>query len=311
MDQNLLASIGHFSGINNVDPDVRLVGVPGNTPQGVKTIYPLGEALNVDIDNTYGLSTRDGHGTLQCSGSDTHSLWSNGDGWPCFYVDGSGLYRLMEDFSKLSLLSGLSLSSRMSYAPWGNLKKIYMTNGSYIGYYQNEQMNALVNPSLQFKQVLPPGQKIAYHSGRLYVAASNSLYIADAMCDHYDTRYGIRLFANRIDMLIAVNDGLYIADGKITWFLEGLNPQETMHRYKVLDSGVIPYSEVIINGQDLKDNDGVNYAMWLAPTGVCLGGPGGKVKNLTGDSYQPPAATMGSPVIRDKNGTVHYVISIQ
>ena len=310
MDSNLLASIGYFTGINNVDPDVRIGAKPVNTPHGVKHAYPLSEALNVDIDNTYGLSTRQGYGQKLVSGTDVHSFWSNGDDWPCFYVDGETLFKLHKDYTTTTMVSGLKPFSRMSYAPWGNVKKIYMTNETYIGYYHNSIMNDIVDPNIQFKAPLPPGQKVAYFFGRLYVAKNNTLYISDSMCDHYDTRYGFRVFANRIDLLVAIDDGLYVSDGTITWFLEGLDPQESMRRFKVLDVGALPNTEVIINGQDMKEEDGIDYAMWLAPTGVILGGPKGAVKNLTIDSYYPPGAAIGRAIIRNVENTTHYVASI-
>jgi len=311
MDSNLLASIGYFSGINNVDADVRKAPRPVETPHGVKHVYPLSEAVNVDIDNTFGISTRQGYGPVLVSGLDIHSMWSNGDDWPCFYVDETVLYRLMQDGSTVTMAAGLTPGQRMSYAPWGNVKKIYMTNGFYIGYFQNDVMNLIKNPGIQYKAPLPPGHEVVYFFGRLYVAHKNTLYISDAMCDHYDVRYGKRVFAHNIDMIAPIDDGIYVADGKITWFIEGLNPQESMTRFKVLDVGAIPYTNVIINGQDLREDDGVDYAMWLTPTGICLGGPKGAVKNLTIDSYFPPSAVEGRAIVRNNEQTIHYVVSLR
>lgn len=313
MDTSPLASMGYFLGINNVDSDVRLMPKPVTTPHGVKHVYPLSQAWNVDIDNTYGLSTRAGYNPVPLiSGNDIHSLWSIDSNWPNFYVDGTVLYEFMDDYSKRVLRTGLTPNAFMSYAPWGNLRKIYMTNDSFIGYYKNGTVYDIVDPQMQYKAPLPAGHEIVYFYGRLYVACDEVLYISDAMCDHYDIRYGYRNFSNHIDLLAAIDDGIYVADGSITWFLEGLDPQESMNRFKVLDVGAVPYSDIIVNGQDFKDDDGVDFAVWASPTGMMKGGPKGDVKNLTIETFSPPSAARGFSIVRNDNiGTVHYVLSLQ
>ena len=307
---DLLASIGYFLGINNVDDKMRLAPVPVKLGAGAfKAAYPLTKAVNVDIDNTYALSSRDGS-AITISGVDAHSGWAyQGIG---FFVDGTNLYLINSDYSITQLLSGLTRGARMSYFPVND--RIYMTNGSYIGYYKALAMHNLVNPGINYKQPLPPGQRIAYFKGVLYVAKGKVLYIADALCDHYDVRTGFRVFASDITMLRPVDDGIYVADDT-TWFLVEKRaftdePAE-FRKEPVLDADVIPFTDVNMEGEYLGEGEEGIVAIWSSSVGICAGNNKGQIKILTKDKYVMPLAGVGAAAIRNVNGQIHYLATLQ
>ncbi len=303
---DLIASIGYFSGINNIDESVRLV--PQQINNSFKTTYSLREARNVEIDNTFMLASRKGS-MLKLSGSDIHSGWSNGK--VAFFIDGTVLYKFSWDganYSSLSLLTGLERGARMSYVEVND--RVYMTNGAYIGYYKNGLMNNLAAPVTNYKMSLPPGKFITYMKGQLFVAKGKVLYISDALCDHYDIRTGFRIFNNNITMLKSINDGIYIADGD-TWFLSIVDDSDFLKRLAILDVDSIPYTDVIINGKDISGGMPENFLMWTSTKGICIGDSKGNVLIPTLDKYNMPGKVIGTAVIRNNNGNVHYVAALQ
>lgn len=299
MDNRSLAQIDQISGVNNVDPEFRIPIVYRN---GVATADVV-TLENLDIDNTLSVSMRPGC-VKKLSGTDVHSWWT--DGKTGLYVDGSVLYRMDQGYARHELLTGLLAGSRMSYAKVND--RVYMTNGQFIGYFR-DTVTALTDPSVQFKAPLPAGQRIAYYRGRLYVAKGPVLYISDALCDHYDIRTGFRVFEADITMIIAVDKGLYIADGK-TWFVSGDDP-DGFRRDAVFDVDAIPWTERLIDGSKIGDGMEGNLAIWTSSLGVCLGDNAGQVKNLTGHRYADQSQhSTGGAMIRELNGKVHYISTL-
>ena len=301
MDNSQLFTFGHFAGINNVDKSFRVPSVRNNA--GV--VYTDMDALeNVDIDNSFALSTRDGS-DLKLAGTDVHSIWADGE--TCLFVDLDRLYSLSELYARTEVLSGLTLGERISYAPVND--RIYFTNKGYIGYFHNLLATALSDPNISFKLPLPAGQRIAYYRGRLYVAKGKVLYISDALCDHYDIRTGFRVFENDITMVREVDNGIYVADSK-TWFLQGAEPDE-FQRAKVSDSDVIPFTDCLISGLLVGDGIAGNLAIWTSTDGICVGDNSGAVKNLTRARYYMASHGIGGSAVRNLNGQVHYITSIE
>ena len=301
MDNTQLFTFGHFTGMNNVDKSFRVPSIRNNA--GV--VYSDMDALeNMDIDNSFVLSTRTGS-DLKLSGTDVHSLWSDDE--TCLFVDYDKLYMLNPSYTKTELLTGLEAGARMSYVPVND--RVYFANGSYIGYFHNLLAVALSDPNVTYKLPLPAGQRIAYYRGRLYVAKGKVLYISDALCDHYDIRTGFRIFENDITMVRPVDRGIYVADGE-THFMLGLEPDE-FQRIKVSDSDVIPFTDKNVNGILVGDGTEGNLAMWTSTEGICLGDNSGVVKNLTRSRWHMDSHGIGGAAIRNIDGQVHYITTLE
>ena len=291
-------TIDKFLGINTVDDPTRLAPVM----MDYQYIYPLQQANNLDIDNTYGLSSRSGYDDILL-GLDMHSLSNDAPG---FFVDGDILKKLNTDYSIISLRFGLTLGARMSYVLFND--RTYYTNGYEIGYIKNDISTLLADPLLEFKLPLPAGQLIEYFMGCLYVAVNDILYISDPLCDYYDTRTGYRRFAGRITMLRAVDDGLYVSDDRI-WFIKG-KTNEDFERSESYSSRAIPFTDERINGRYISDNLSGNVAIWTGENGICVGDNRGVVINLTESKYVLPVHGNGAGFIRDKDNIRHYVVSL-
>ena len=290
-----------FAGINNVDDPYRLPHK--RDPVTYAVISDVADIVNMDIDNAYALVTRSGY-DLKVSGTFMHSLWS--DGVKCFFVDESKLYQLQPDYSITEILAGLTYGNRMSYASFND--KIYMTNGVYIGYFLDEAMHSILDPGINYKVPLPAGQHIAVYMSRLLVARENVLYIGDVLCDHYDIRAGYRTFESRITMVRPVNNGgIYVSAGK-TWFM---SMDDNFTRKQVFDHEAVPYTDVLVGGDDVGDGVKGSVAVWTSRQGICVGEGTGTVKNITEDKHTISDCGIGGAVIRNNNGVKHYITTLE
>jgi len=303
MDAATHKTVSKFSGINNTDPATRLFPVI----VAHEYVYPLQQANNMEIDNTFQISSRSGFTTLAGSagtaGVDNHSLWS--DGTTCLFVDGSTFYELATDYTRTALCT-LTGGHRMSYAPFND--RIYYTNEHQIGYVKNHVSYSVTDPIREFKMPLPAGQFIEVFMGCIYVAKGNDLYISDPLCDYYDVRTGYRRFASRITLLRAVDEGLYVADSK-TYFIKG-KANEDFERDAVYPVRAIPFTDVRVSGKYIDDSLSGNVAMWTAENGICLGDNSGQVRNLTEARYVFTSHGQGAGYIREKNSIRHYINSL-
>jgi len=299
-----LVTLSYFTGLTNVEAAMRFLYRVVDTPAGKKAAYPLRTADNMDIDDSYLLSSRAGT-DLKLSGTDCHSLWSNEAQDVCMFVDGETLYELTKAYTSSSLLFGLVRGARMSYAEAAT--RIYLTNGQYIGYYYNHAVTALSDPNIKFKAPLPAGQRIAYFKGQVLVARQNVLYISDALCDHYDQRTGYRQFENYIDMVRPVDKGVYVSDGKTHFLSAG----ENFRRDKVLDTGCIPFTDLTVSGKDIREGLDGNFAVWTSETGICIGTPDGQARCITDSQYSMESYGHGGAVLRQAGGLNHYIAAIQ
>lgn len=296
MDATLYATMNKFIGIENTDDPTRLKPVILDREYA----FPLQQANNMEIDDTYGISSRHGYEHL-VAGTDIHSLWSDDD--TCLFVDETTLYQLMEDYSVVALLAGVAHAARMSYAPFND--RVYCTNGTQIGYVKSLTYTALVDPLLEFKQPLPAGQLIESYRGCPYVAVKNILYVSDPLCDYYDIRTGYRIFTSDIRLLRAVDDGLYVGDDKVWWVRGDAN--EDFERTEAYAFAPILYTDVRADGQHVGDGMKGKVAIWTGENGICVGGNDGIVANLTEQRFVFEPHGRGAGFIREIDNTRHYV----
>ncbi len=296
----LLASLGYFSGINNIDEPVSLV-YDKQASTGYKAVYPLQVAENVFLDNSMHIQSRTDGQTIRVSGN-IHSAWS--DETIFLYILADTLYSLDKYYTSTALLSGLTYGLRMSYASFND--RIYFSNGINIGYIKGGIAYSLSTPAIEFKLPLPAGKHIAHYRTRLYSTAGKVLYISDPLSDCYDVRSGFRYFKDDIVMVRPVENGIYIADTK-TWFLKGLVPEE-FSRELIDDGSVIPYTDVNADGNYIGDGGkGGVLAIWTAVDGICIGDGDGNVTNITKKKFAMVEHIQGSAVIRNTDGIFQYI----
>lgn len=288
-----------FSGINNRDNDMRIE----QDMVDYNYIFPLSQANNVDIDDTFMVSSRPGK-TFLLTCTDGHSLWS--DGIKCFFVDGTTLYQMLEDNSVVTIRSGLTSGARMRFAPFNN--KVYYANGYECGYVLDYVNYSFADPGINFKASISAGSFIGVYRSCIFMAVNNILFISDPLCDYFDIRYGYRVFKDKITMVCPVSNGLYIADSK-TWFMHGSGNDEFELTEKSA-CGAVMHTDVTIMGNEIDANLTGRVAIWTGTDGIYLGDANGNVTNLTDEKYILPARRTGCAYIRDINQVKHYINSI-
>jgi hypothetical protein len=284
-------------GLNNVDAPIR---VPFNAETGV---VDLTEAYNVDVDSSGRLSRRKG---FTATGRTESSRDIFCDGGECLYVSGTALYRLNPDYSRTGVRSGLTADKQMYYVQVGD--RIYYSNGVERGYVVNGvssvwQVSAYVGPATFRVFSSPPyGTILAFHSSRLYMVVDSVLWYSEPFAyNWWDMARNFIPFSYDIRMVRAVKDGLYVGDERGVYFLQGTSPKE-FNFISVSDSPMVKGTDVSISGLDVKDDAIYNkVAVWTGQDGICLGLPGGDVKNLTKNKVTYPSSQLGAAaVLKDK-----------
>jgi hypothetical protein len=198
-----------FRGKNNLADPARIL------PSGGASF--LAECRDVDIDDEFMIHRRGGFGSPIFPGGGIHSLWSNGE--VCLFVQGGDLKRLNRDYSALTVLPG-SGPGRMVYVEVAG--KVYLTNGTVIGYLQGGNFQFFPDPKQPYKSPMVPGHLIEYFNGRLYVARDNEIWFSDPMAlMRTDRRRNFKQLPSRIALMSAVDDGIYVSDLERTYFMGG------------------------------------------------------------------------------------------
>jgi hypothetical protein len=108
----------------------------------------------------------------------------------------------------------------------------------------------------------------------------------------------------------AVRDGMYISNGRATYFLSGLDPQE-FSMVKVDEEPAILGTDAILDG-GLVGEDAIagRVILWLSPGGICLGAAEGVFRKISKDYYRPSISFTGASIVRkNERGFYQYLVS--
>lgn len=172
----------------------------------------------------------------------------------------------------------------------------------------------------QFAGPPPAGTEVLIFNGIAYVVRGDTVF--------YSEPYSLELFRldtnflqfpGTISLFDWVNDGIYVAtsdsegDGSegvgITWFMAGMRPDQFKPR-QVFTYGSTPGTSIRVEagffGPQV-ERIGEPALIWTSRHGVCVGGDGGVVHNLTETAYGFPSAQAGAAMIRQYRGFVQYM----
>ena len=108
------------------------LGLRNNVAADAFAFGDLVTSLNVDIDDSLGITRRTGHSAVKVAAVD-RDLWASGS--VCLGVGSNVLKRINPDYSTVTLLSGLTASLPLSYAAVGD--RVFWSNGDTTGCVQN------------------------------------------------------------------------------------------------------------------------------------------------------------------------------
>lgn len=298
-----------FTGMNNVD-DPANVGSP--VPNIRQLIFTeMSAMVNADPDNHGGCALRPGQ--VSVSATATHSGWANPyNPQEMLCVQGTDLKRLWPDGSLTTIRSRVTAGLRMAFCQVNDV--IAYSNGIEQGIIEQGQDTAQFIPLDPFKLPMVAGQFLEWYNGRLYALKNNVLYCSDSLdtpggIESMDERQNVvAVFDGMGTMLQRVDNGLFVASGKETFFFQGADPwiDGGFDQRSIAPYGAIPYTSVPVKA-DLLGIDGLNgwACIWTSERHVCIGGNSGFF--LPVEKLALKAGKEGAAVLRERNGTAHYL----
>jgi hypothetical protein len=163
----------------------------------------------------------------------------------------------------------------------------------------------------QFKGPAPAGHTVGFYAGRSYVGQGSVLFYSDPYeYELFDLGRNFIQFEGPIRIFAPVNDGVFVATDRQTFFLAGREPSEFVSSL-VLPFGGVQGTLTYPRNDEITDR-GVQgiAAMWVSHAGVCLGTTGGGLVNMTGDRYELPTVVKGGGLFKMRSGTPQYVSTL-
>jgi hypothetical protein len=158
----------------------------------------------------------------------------------------------------------------------------------------------------------PPGTVVEIHKGVSYLVDGHVVWASE--------QYGLERFRpasrflqmpGKVTLFAAVDDGIFVATDRETWFLTGTEVG-TLKARSILSYGAVPGTSAKFDTELLSEDGektGVNAAaaLWVTQFGVILGVTGGQVRNLTEGKYSFPTAQSGAGLVRTARGYSSYI----
>jgi len=269
----------------------------------------LAAAYNVDIDDSGRLTRRKGY-TRIFDGS-VHSIFGTDD--ICLFVSESSLYRLFPSYDTEELRTGLKVGARMSYVRAGN--DIYYSNGSENGIVRNGVAvdwvgEDYVGPTTTKTFSDPPaGHLLEVYNGRMYIAEGEVIWYSEPFAySWFNLASNWIPFASEIQMMRAVDGGLYVSDEAKTYFLAGEDAPQ-LGITTIAEYPAIRGTDVIVEGglTGQEETQAKRFILWTSPRGICIGIANGGFKNLTERNLVIPSARFGGGLYSDG----HYITTLE
>lgn len=276
------------------------------TPEG--GFIDLAVAYNVDVSDVGRISRRKGFTRRFTTGA--HSIFAFGS--ICLFVAENALRVLHEDFSSKGIRN-VTAGARMDYEPVGN--EIYYANGHEIGVVVAGAsfgwgFTEYVGPETTRQFSGPPiGRLLTYYNGRIYIAQNDVLWYSEPFSlNTFDLAGNFIQLPGYIRMLKAVAGGIYASTEENIFFYKGSTPKD-FQEVKIANYPAIEGTDQTVQGRIMFGQDGKPYvevawglersAIWLSEKGVCWGGSGGELYNLTEKRIELPKASTGAGLVHE------------
>lgn len=271
-------------------------------------IGSLAIAVNVEVDDTGRITRRKGYAPTKVT-LGVHSLFCNGG--HCLFMYNGSLYRLLDSFmtdvspSYTGIRSGLNNNVQMYYVQVAD--RIYYSNGYDKGIYDQTTekstawvAGAYVGPTTTKTFSDPPlGIHLEYFNGRIYMADDNVVWYSEPFAlNWFDLARNFIPFPNKVRMIRAVIDGIWISTDTQIFFLAGPDPTSSQ-LVKCADYPAIEGTDVTVEGLWIGNGIKTKAALWTSIGGICAGLPGGEFQNLTQRKITLPLGLKGAAGLID------------
>lgn len=224
-------------------------------------------------------------------------------------------------FSSLPTSTNGEVSGRILYVSACNGTVMYraglvpMTVSSYS--YRNGEYDLGAALQTQFASAAPAGSIVEVHGGRAFVVDGSVVWYSDQYAlETFRKATNFLQFPGPVQLFASVEDGVFVATDKETWFLSGLDAP-AMSLDKRLNYGAVPGTAFKFDGQGLVDPEkeqpaaAVPSVVWTTPYGVVSGTKGGTLWNMTEDRFSFPAAQRGAGLVRLDRGYTTYLAALR
>lgn len=263
-------------------------------------------ASNVDIDNNFKVSMRDG--TNQVVAAATHSLYIHPEeDSTAYYMVGDTLYKLNDDYSATAVAT-LSTDNELCYDLCGTA--IVATNGRDIGHVVGTSFTAFAQTAGQFEELMPAGQFLVYDNFDkcLLVVENNVIHRSKPYNPQIiDRRFSDFPLTGDIGFVGVVEDGWYIGTTHGIGFAARTEDGFT---YRDISS-VPPIRGCFYNGYEYMEKNRRRICAWASKDGISVGYANGEIKNLSYPTTAIDDGTSGKLVYRENNGFFQFIAIIR
>jgi len=162
----------------------------------------------------------------------------------------------------------------------------------------------------QFLKPPPPARILGVHHGRVLLVRGDTLYYSEAFAPElYDLRKSYA-FEAAITIVAPAGGGVFCGTDSSIFYLAG-SDAEAFGIQMLADYGAIPGTLSYIPAQWLDDGSENDIAIWHSKRGVCVGFPGGVMKNLSESRFAFPQQERGASVVRLHRGVMQFVSTLQ
>lgn len=294
-----------FGGVNNVLDSAEL----NRREDRFSPYTEMVQGTDIDISDRMAVRRRPGREAVSLTVG--HSLWSPEGHELAYFVSSSGLWSLSPAYTE-TLIALLTSDAPMAYVDVNNA--FVYSNGVDIGVLVNAVASSRPATSKVGRIPLRPGVCLAFYNSRVYSASPDGvLYYTDPHDVDYMTEDNCRIPLGGIGTMVqAVDNGLWVSTHKKLTFLDGDDAMTFSWR----DHGeyyAIPGASMRVSTKKLR---GLNLpgkwcAIWASVKGVCIGTANGELINLSEDRYSYAPGNRGAIMLRETEGLVHIVVSLQ
>lgn len=277
-------------------------------------VLGLSEAENVNIDLSGAIRRRAGYTKLQTGLC--HSLFSCGAYGYCVlngdlcYIDSTLAIKIIKSIGNF----------KVAYAAVfdGSDNRVFYTNGITTGILYADQVytwepspyvgvDSIKAQITEYMPVIPPGQLLKIHNGRMYIAKRNMLYVSEPYAYSWFDEKAAFIFDKPITMLQGVLGGVFVATNNAVYFLAGPSPQE-FSLVKAYDYGAIEGTDQVVTATTLNLETQGDVIIFTSTQGICLGMPMGIVLNFTKTFIDFPEVSIGASLINTDNRYITTLI---
>ena len=157
---------------------------------------------------------------------------------------------------------------------------------------------------------MPGGRFVRGYSGRLFVAAGDTLWFSEPLRPHLTApRHNFIRFVGDIRIVEFVAGGVYVGDDRGVWWLAGEDP--TQYRLQhASDAVAVACSSALAPSHHLGvmgSRAAADCAVWLSADGYMVGPPGGQVTALHSDRIRLAPQIAGRSIFLVRDGIKQIV----